>query len=94
MSVQSRSLFPYQKHLVNKALKFSIKFFSNNGDMSSPKRHVFISLLFILKYCIGFSFCHGLLQEDFSMTSFTEYYARIAEIYIFNLNESYKSFIP
>ena len=43
------------------------------------ERHVFISLLFILKYCIGFSFCNGLLQEDFSMTSFTEYYACIAE---------------
>ena len=27
LSVQSRSLFPYQKHLVNKALKFSVAFF-------------------------------------------------------------------
>ena len=26
LSVQSRSLFPYQKHLVNKALKFSVAF--------------------------------------------------------------------
>ena len=59
MSVQTRSLLPYQKHLVNKALKFSTAFLQggkllvkiafDNGDMSSPKRHVFISLLFILK---------------------------------------------
>ena len=26
MSVQSRSLLPYQKHLINKALKFSVAF--------------------------------------------------------------------
>ena len=26
LSVQSRSLFPYQKHLINKALKFSVAF--------------------------------------------------------------------
>ena len=26
LSVQSRSLFPHQKHLINKALKFSVAF--------------------------------------------------------------------
>ena len=26
LSVQSRSLFPYQKHLINKELKFSVAF--------------------------------------------------------------------